>query len=241
MEHLEELRKRIVLAVIGLVVGSIITGYFSDEIMKYILLYPATHTTPAIKLVNLKPYGYLTIYMQVILISGGIVGLPWILYQFWAFIAPGLKEGERKWIMWITFFTAFSFLAGIAFAFFVALPSMLNFFSAFTPSDVVENKWSIGEYLGTVIGAILTGGIIFELPMLCFFLGKIGILTPAFMRHYRRHAIVVVLIAAAVITPTPDPVTQMIFAVPLWLLYEISIFVVAYAKKGRDKKAAATS
>lgn len=238
MEHLEELRRRILLGVLGLVVGSVITGIFSDEIMKYILLYPATHTSPPIKLINLKPYGYLTIYMQVIIVSGAILALPFILYQFWLFVAPGLRENERKWVRWITFFTSLCFLAGIAFAFFVALPSMLNFFSAFTPSDTVENKWSINEYLGTVVGAILTGGIIFELPMLSFFLGKIGILTPTFMRHYRRHAIVVVLIAAAIITPTPDPVTQLIFAFPLWILYEISIYVVAYARKGRDKRAA---
>lgn len=237
MEHLEELRRRLIFAVLGVVVGCIISAFFADEIMKFILLYPAAHTTPPIKLINLKPYGYLTIYMQVILISGAIIALPYVLYQFWLFIAPGLHEHERRWTRWITFFTSFSFLVGIAFAFFVALPNMLNFFSAFTPSDVVENKWSISEYLSTVTGAIITGGLIFELPMLCFFLGKIGILTPQFMRKYRRHSIVVVLIAAAIITPTPDPLTQLIFAVPLYILFEVSIFVVAYARKGRDAKA----
>lgn len=133
------------------------------------------------------------------------------------------------------------FPSGLAFAFFVALPYMLSFFAGFTPSDQVQNQWSINEYLGTVVGAMLTGGIIFELPMVSFFLGKLGILTPTFMRHYRRHAIVIILIVAAIVTPTPDPVTQLLFALPLWVLYEISIFVVAMAKRQRDEKAAARS
>lgn len=238
-EHIEELRKRIFLVAIGVVIGCLIAGIFSDQIMKYFLLLPALHTKPQIKLINLKPYGYVTIYMQVILIAGIILTLPWTLYQFWQFIAPGLYVNERRWIKWITFFTTFCFLAGISFAFFVVLPTMLSFFAGFTPSDQVQNQWSINEYLGTVIGAMVTGGIIFELPMVCFFLAKLGLLTPTFMRHYRRHAIVVILIVAAIVTPTPDPITQLLFAIPLYVLYEISILVVAMAKKKRDEKAAA--
>ncbi len=238
MEHLSELRNRIVWAVAGVVVGCVITGIFSDEIMRYFLLYPAAHTVPPIKLINLKPYGYLTIYMQVILITGLIIALPWVLYQFWLFIAPGLHPNERRWVRWITFFTTFCFIAGIAFAFFVLLPYMLNFFAAFTPSDTVENKWSLSDYLSTVIGAIVSGGIVFELPMVAYFLGRLGLLTPAFMRHYYRHAIVVIVIAAAIITPTPDPLTCALFALPLVLLYEISIHVVAMARRARERKAA---
>lgn len=238
-EHIEELRKRIFYMVFGVLAGCLIAGVFSDQIMKYFLLLPAAHTSPPIKLINLKPYGYVTIYMQVILIAGMIISLPFTLYQFWQFIAPGLYERERKWIKWITFFTTFCFLSGLAFAFFVALPSMLSFFAGFTPSNQVENQWSINEYLGTVVGAMLTGGIIFELPMVSFFLAKLGILTPTFMRHYRRHAVVAILIIAAVVTPTPDPITQLLFAIPLYVLYEISIFVVAMAKKKRDEKKAA--
>jgi sec-independent protein translocase protein TatC len=233
-EHLEELRKRIILAVVGIVIACIITGIFSDQIMQYILLFPAAHTSPPIKLINLKPYGFLAIYMQVILIAGVILSLPFSLFQFWKFIAPGLKSNERRWVRWITFYTSLCFLTGIAFAFFVALPSMLTFFAGFTPNTQVENQWSINEYLSTVVGAIVTGGIIFELPMVCFFLGKLGILSPTFMRRYRRHAIVVILIIAALVTPTPDPLTQLIFAFPLWFLYEISIFVVGMARRKRD-------
>src|SRR5690348_14354562 len=137
-EHIEELRKRIFMVAIGIVLACIITGIFSDQIMNYVLLLPAKHTSPPIKLINLKPYGYLAIYMQVILISGLILSLPFTLYQFWLFIAPGLHTHERKWIKWITFFTTFCFLAGVAFAFFIALPSMLTFFAGFTPSDQVQ-------------------------------------------------------------------------------------------------------
>jgi sec-independent protein translocase protein TatC len=241
MDHLTELRKRILLAVVGVAVGCVITGVFSDEIMRYFLLYPAAHTSPPIKLINLKPYGYLTIYMQVILITGLIVALPWVLLQFWLFVAPGLHPRERRWIRWITFFTTFCFVAGLAFAFFIVLPYMLSFFAAFTPSDILENQWSISEYLSTVIGAIISGGIVFELPMAAYFLGRLGILTPPFMRHYYRHAIVVIVIAAAIITPTPDPLTCALFALPLMLLYEVSIHVVALARRQRDRKAADTS
>src|SRR2546430_12410353 len=116
MEHFEELRRRLIFAVLGVVVGCVITGIFADQIMSWVLLYPAAHTHPPIKLVNLKPYGYLTIYMQVILISGLIVALPHVLYQFWLFIAPGLHTHERRWTKWITFFTTLCFLLRIGFA-----------------------------------------------------------------------------------------------------------------------------
>jgi sec-independent protein translocase protein TatC len=122
----------------------------------------------------------------------------------------------------------------VAFAYFIFLPFMLQFFATFGTA-LIENMIAITEYMSFVLTIILLSGLVFELPMISYFLARFGILTPAFMRHYRRHAIVVILIIAAVVTPTTDPLTMSVFALPMIILYEISIFVAAAAKRKRDE------
>jgi sec-independent protein translocase protein TatC len=222
LEHLEELRWTIIKSLIGIVIGSIICWIFIDFIINGILLHPAKSV--GVKLQNLKPFGQLFIYFQVALISGLILSLPWVVYQIWKFIEPALHKHEKKYVSLIVFFTSFSFLVGAAFAYFVLLPASLNFAFTFGSAEI-ENKFAIDEYLSIVISLIILSGIVFELPLLSFFLTKLGLLTPQIMRRYWRYAIVLILILAAVITPTVDPVSQLLLAVPLFLLYELSIWV----------------
>jgi sec-independent protein translocase protein TatC len=240
LDHLEELRWRIVKAVSGILAGAILCWVFIDQIINNVLLRPiiALNATlgpgqQPIKLQNLKPFGQVFLYMEVAFVGGLIVSIPYILYQLWAFVAPGLMPKERRYIRWIVFFTSFCFLAGIAFAYFVMLPSALRFFAAFGTS-AIENNIAINEYMSFIISVMLGAGVVFELPMVAWFLTRLGMLTPGFMRKYRRHAIVGILILAAFLTPGTDPVSQILLAIPLVFLYEISIGVSAIALRGKN-------
>jgi len=232
LDHLEELRWRLIKAILGLIVAIIVCTFFSDWIINEVILRPSRLTTPPLNLINTIPYGQITFYMVVILVAGLILSSPWILYQVWKFIEPGLVPKERKYISSIVTFTTLCFLTGVAFAYFVMLPYMLQFFATFgTPG--IQNMISISEYMSFVVQLILISGLIFELPMVSYFLARLGILTPAFMRHYRRHSLVAILILAAVVTPTTDPFTMGIFALPMMLLYELSIWIAGIAQRRR--------
>ncbi|MDO8549178.1 MAG: twin-arginine translocase subunit TatC, partial [Ignavibacteria bacterium] len=159
-----------------------------------------------------------------------ILSLPNIFWQLWKFIAPALRKKERCYISWIVIFSSVCFLSGIAFAYFVMLPLTLKFAAEFG-SETIENQFAIDEYMSIIISVMLAAGFIFELPMISFFLTKLGILTPVFMRKYRRHAIVIILILAAFLTPGADPVSQVVLAVPLVVLYEISILISKLSQK----------
>ncbi|MBL7128881.1 MAG: twin-arginine translocase subunit TatC [Ignavibacteria bacterium] len=233
LEHLEELRWRIIKAVIGIVIGGILVAIFIDPIINDVIFLPAKNTDPPMTIINLKPFGQFTLYMEVILIGGIVVSIPNILFQIWKFIAPALKPGESKYITAIVFFSSFCFLAGIAFAYFIMLPTALNFFVDFG-TEFIDNKIAANEYMRFVISLCIAAGIVFELPMVSFFLSKIGILKPSFMRKYRKHAIVIILILAGILTPSPDITSQLLLGVPLFLLYEISIFICKYSQKKKD-------
>jgi sec-independent protein translocase protein TatC len=166
---------------------------------------------------------------------GIIITTPFILYQLWKFIEPGLYEKERRWAKSITFFTTVCFFAGISFAYFVMIPSMLKFSASFG-SQNIKNFIDVDELLSFMTTTLLAAGLIFELPMITFVLTKVGIVTPTMMRKYRRHSIVGILIIAAVMTPSPDPFNQMIFAIPLYILFELSIWVSSLATNQRAKE-----
>ena len=222
LEHLEELRWRIIWSLLGLVIGTIICLIFIDFLVDVVLLRPARNSGAHLQ--NLKPFGQLFLYFQVAMIGGVILSLPNIFYQLWKFIAPALKKSERKYISAIVVFTSFCFLCGIVFAYFVMLPLTLKFAAQFG-STTIANQFAIDEYMNIIISVMLGAGLIFELPMVSFFLTKLGILKPQFMSKYRRHAIVAIMIAAAFLSPGTDPVSQIVLAIPLLLLYEISIII----------------
>lgn len=228
LEHLEELRWRLVYISVGIFVGAIIAWIFKDFIVEDLLLAPAT--AAKITLQNLKPFGQLFLYVQVALIIGFIISIPNFFYHLWRFISPALKENEKKYIAWIVFISSFCFLVGVMFAYKIMLPLTLEFAGQFG-TEQIENNFAIDEYFSIIISVMLAAGVVFELPVLSFFLSKIGILSPKFMRKYQRHAIVIIMILSALLTPGTDPVAQMLLAIPLVILYEISILVSKIARK----------
>jgi sec-independent protein translocase protein TatC len=228
LDHIEELRWRIIYALIGVVIFTIAAWIFIDPIIEFVLLKPARDANASLQ--NLRPFGQLFLYIQVAIIVGIIASLPNIFYQLWQFIAPALRKREQKYILWIVFFSTFCFLLGITFAYFVMLPLTMKFAAQFGTAEIA-NEFAIDEYMSIIISVMLAAGLVFELPMVSFFLSKLGILTPKFMRTYRRHAIVIILVLAAFLTPGADPVSQVILAVPLVLLYEISIFISKISSK----------
>ena len=226
--HLEELRWRLIYAAIGLVIATAICWFFIDPLVDSILLKPARDS--GAELQNLKPFGQLFLYMEVALIAGVILSLPNIFYQFWKFLAPALRPKERKYITSIVIFSTICFLCGVFFAYYIMLPFTLKFAVQFG-SEAIKNQFAVDEYLSIIISIMLGAGLVFELPMISFFLTKVGILTPKFMKKYRKHAIVVIFILSAFLTPGTDPVSQIILAIPLFCLYEISIIISKFAAK----------
>ena len=168
--------------------------------------------------------------MQIAIMVGMIISIPNIFYQFWQFISPALRKKEKRYIFWIVVFSSICFLGGIAFAYFAMLPLTLKFAAQFG-SESIKNEFAIDEYMSIIISVMLAAGFVFELPMISFFLSKLGILKPSFMRKYRRHSIVIIMILAAFLTPGADPVSQLVLAVPLVVLYEISIFISKISQK----------
>jgi sec-independent protein translocase protein TatC len=237
-DHLEELRWVVVRAVIGVVVGMVICGIFEEYILDYVLFSPLQRTTPPVQLHNMELFGQLSIWMQIVIWGGLIVSFPYTLVQIWKFVAPGLHEHEKKYVWQITFFTIFSFFAGMAFAYWVMLPMVLNYAVSFGSSQI-QNLITVQNYLAIFIEIVIISGLVFELPLISFFLSKMGILTPAFMRHYRKHTIVVLLFVAAVLSPGGNPMLQLILFFPLWALYELSIgssVIVARQKRRAELK-----
>jgi len=171
--------------------------------------------------------------MWVAFISGFVIAFPYIVWELWRFIKPALTTKERNYARGIVFYTSFLFLSGVLFGYYVITPMTVNFLGSYQVSTQVSNTITLDSFISTVTTMTLISGIVFELPILVYFLTKIGILTAKFMRTYRRHAVVVILIVAAVITPTSDATTLIMVALPLYFLYEISIFVSAYVNRGK--------
>jgi sec-independent protein translocase protein TatC len=235
LDHLEELRWRIIYTMIGIVVGAVGLWFFIDPLMEHVLLAPATEYK--MHLQNLRPFGQVLIYMQVAIFGGVIVSIPNTVYHIWKFIAPGLYPRERRYISAIVVFTSICFLIGVSFAYFFILPAALKFFVHFGTS-AIDNIISVEYYFDFIITLMLGAGLVFELPMLSFFLSRLGILTPKMMRKYWRHAMIVSAFVAALISPGPDPVSMLMMAIPLVFLYEISIWISRLSQKKPKKEAA---
>src|SRR5207253_2092780 len=194
----------------------------------YVILAPTSRTVPPMKLMNTEVYGQLSVWMQIVMWGGVIVSFPYTLVQLWKFIAPGLRDKERHYVRQITIFTVLSFLCGMAFAYFVMLPMVLDFAMGFVIGSV-QNMIEVHKYLSVFLEIVLISGIVFELPLVAYFLGRMGILTPAFLRHYRRHSIIILLAVAAVLSPGGNPMLQLILFGPLWALFELSVGATAVA------------
>ncbi len=232
MEHLEELRKRIVHSAIILAAGFIIAYTFHERLYGFV---QAPLTRLGIKLNYTHPMDPLNLYLQVALIGGAILTSPFILYQVWLFIAPGLYQKEKRFVVPFMAATVSLFLAGAAFGYFFVLPGALKilifgFGKDFNPIITIE------EYTGLFLSIILGLGISFEMPILIFFLALFGIVSPRFLWKNIRYAILAVFIVAAVICPSPDPWTMCIYAFPMLGLYLVGIGVAWWVHPARRRK-----
>ena len=222
LDHLEELRWRIIKGLLAIIVGSAVSFGFIDQILE-ILLKPTTATSYRIALQVLSVQGMFLIKWFIAFISGFVLAMPVVVYQIWRFVTPGLKINEKRYALPVVLFACISFITGVSFGYLILIPFSLEFFSGMG-AGLVENNFSITYYFSFLTWLLLGAGLVFQLPVLSLFLSAIGVLTPPFMRHYRRHAIVTILILSSFITP-PDPVSMLMMAVPLVVLYEISIGV----------------
>jgi len=228
LDHLEELRWTILRSLIALFVGMILCFIVAKYILNFLTL-PAVNMDPPLTLQVLKVQGMFTVYLEIGFFGGIILSLPYILYEIWKFISPGLKPEERHHVFPLIGAATLLFLVGVSFAYLIILPFALKFFTGLAPTEISTNI-AIDFYIGFTIRLMAIFGIIFELPVLSFGLGKVGLLTSALMKKYRRHAVVIIFLLAGILTP-PDPMTQIMLGVPLLLLYELSIYVVKLVEK----------
>lgn len=232
MEHLEELRKRIVHSAIYLAIGFFVCWFFHDRLVD-LLQSPLSRIGKS--LVFTHPMDALNLDLQVALLGGAILASPFILYQVWLFIAPGLYQRERRFVIPFMTATVGLFLAGASFGYFFVLPAAINilvvkFGRNFTPMITIE------DYVGFFLSIILGLGISFEMPILIFFLAMFGVVTPRFLWKNMRYAILAVFLIAAIITPSPDPWTMCIYAIPMLALYVIGIWVAWWVHPSRKKE-----
>ncbi len=228
LDHLEELRGRLIKCFAALILFSIVAFFFSDKLIDFI-----SKPLPAVYFMG--PVEALSVRMKIALILGVIVSSPVILYQLWQFVIPGLFEKEARVAAPLLFFSTISFLIGASFAFFVVLPYMIKFLLSFG-TDKMHPWIKIDDYLSFIGYTTLIFGVVFELPIVSYFLGRLGIITSTTLRKGRRYAVVAIMIVAAFVTPTPDMFNMMLLAVPLYLLYEISILVLLLSEKAKKKK-----
>lgn len=184
-----------------------------------------------LNLINTQLTSQFSVHMQVSIIIGVICVSPYILYSIFAFVSPALYENERKYARLLVVAGYIMFMIGVALCYFLIFPLTIRFLGNYQVSDDVANIITLSSYIDTLTMLTLMLGIVFELPILCMLLGKMGILTADFMKEYRRHAIVIILIVAAIITPTTDMMTLMLVTLPIYLLYEVSIFAVKMINK----------
>lgn len=256
LQHLEELRWHLVRSSAAIFIFALIAFFNKEFIFDQLILAPKNADFPTYRflcmlgqklqldesmcikelsftLINIDMSGQFSTHMSVSLYAGIVLAFPYVIWELWRFIKPGLHNHERKYANGIVFFTSLLFFLGVLFGYYVITPMSVNFLGTYQVSTLVANQISLGSFISTVTTLTLMTGVVFELPILVYFLTKIGVLTPEFMRHYRRHAIVVLLIIAAVITP-PDVTSQILVTIPLMVLYEVSIFVSAYVLKNQQ-------
>ncbi len=258
LDHLEALRWHIVRAVVVISVLGFVAFFNKELIFDGIILAPKNKDFWTYRMlcelsqkynldmcfdqinfsvINLDISGQFTTHMWIAVMTGFILGFPYLIWELWRFIRPALSEREIKYSRGIVFFTSFLFMLGILFGYYIITPMSINFLGNYQVSAEIKNQISMDSYINIVTVLSLSTGFVFELPMVIYFLSKLGIMSPSFMRTYRKHAMIINLIIAAVITPSPDVTSQMLVAIPLFLLYEISIYVSAMVERNKNKEA----
>jgi sec-independent protein translocase protein TatC len=236
LEHLDELRKRIVRSCLAIAFGVLVTFAFIQPIFDFILAPTRKALPPGVKLIYTEPGEAFSLYITVALIAGVVVAAPFIMYQLWMFIAPGLYSNEKRMAYPFVFFTTVGFVTGAAFNHFIAFPFMMKFFASFNTPDLAFLP-KLDDVFGLYSKMLIGMGIVFQMPTVVFFLAKMKMITARFLVKNFKYAFLIIFVAAAVITPTGDMMTQTIFAAPMVGLYLLSI-VIAWVVGPKRLKAA---
>lgn len=253
VDHLEVLRGHLFRCVLAIVAGGIIVAVNNEFFVKKVLMGPAHNDFPTykwmcdigraiglgdqlcaqdinIKMQSTSVSGQFSMFFTVIIIGGLIISFPYVFYEFWKFIRPALTKKELSTTRGVIFWVSLLFFMGVAFGYFVIAPYTVNFFANFQLDETIVNQWTITSYVDTLVPLILGTGLAFQLPLVMYFLAKIGIVSPQFLRGARKYAIVIIIVVAGVITP-PDVISQIIVSLPLLLLYEVSIWLSSRVQK----------
>jgi sec-independent protein translocase protein TatC len=251
IEHLSELRKRIVVCLVALLIAFVIAFNFSDYIFE-LLMFPLNYSpqfslkeglifVPDQKLQNTKliflgPAEAFWMNMKIALVSGFILTIPIVFYQLWKFISPGLYNHEKKYIIPFVLSASGLFLVGVTFCYLIVLPFAMSFLLNYKVGDFLMPMLSVGLYIDFLLKFLLAFGFVFELPILIVITTRMGLITPQTLKKYRKLAVVLAFVVAAIITPTPDAFNQTLMAVPMIILYELGIWVsiILNKKKGQD-------
>ncbi|NTV83855.1 MAG: twin-arginine translocase subunit TatC [Bacteroidales bacterium] len=247
-EHLEELRWHLVRAVIVLVLLAIGAFIMRKFIFDVIILAPKEPdfisyralcalgkwlSTDALcigaeplEIINIQMSGQFMVHLYISMMAALVVAFPYLLWEIWSFIRPALLPKEKKYSQGVVIYSTILFIIGMLFSYYLIVPLTVNFFSSYQVSESVNNTITLNSYISTVVSLSLATGLVFELPIVVFFLTKVGLLTPAFMKKNRKYVLVILLTIAAIITP-PDIFSQILVTIPLMLLYELSILVSA--------------
>ncbi len=232
-EHLIELRKRLLRILIALGIGFGICYYYKDLVFD-IITKPLTQVLPPNShLVYIGVTEAFFVYMKLAFFASLLITSPIILYQIWKFISPGLLSKEKKYVIPFMLSSTLLFLGGVLFGYFIALPPAFEFFVSFN-NQYLQAMISFREYLSLFVTFLLGFGLSFELPVFIFFLAKLGIVNAKMLSKHRKYAILLIFISAAILTPSPDALSQILMAIPLMFLYEVSIFVAKFAKKEKE-------
>ncbi len=258
LEHLEELRKILIRATLAIIIMATVVFFISDFIFDTVIFGPTRTSFVTYRFfcdlshyvgfkdsicVDSLPFiiqntdmeGQVNILVWICLVAGFILSFPYILWLLWGFISPALYEKERKNAGLFIFIASILFFLGVLFGYFVVIPMSVNFFATFKVSEIVQNHFTLDSYIGMVKTSLVASGLFFELPIIIYFLTKLGLVTPAFLRKYWKYAVVIILIVAAIVTP-PDVVSQLIVAIPMLLIYEASIYISVLVHKKRLKE-----
>lgn len=253
VDHLEDLRGHLFRSLLAIAAGAIVIGVYNKFFIKNILMGPTHQDFPTysflckmgrslglgnslcmkevgVKMQSTVVGGQFSMFFTIIFVGGFIIAFPYVFWEFWKFVKPALTKKELQRTRGVIFWVSLLFFSGVLFGYYVIAPYTVNFFASFQLDDNIENRWTITSYIQTLVPLILGTGLAFQLPLVMYFLSKIGIVTAGFLRGVRKYAIVIILIIAGIITP-PDIISQVIVTLPLLLLYEISIWLCASSEK----------
>lgn len=263
LDHLEDLRWHLIRATVAIVIVASVAFLAKDFIFDVLLFGPKNPDFPTYKLLcrlatsigledsfcftkeqfriqSRTMAGQFSAHIWTSIMAGFIIAFPYVLYEFWKFISPGLHKNERATSRGFILIASLLFFTGVLFGYYVVTPLSINFLGSYRVSDQVFNDFDLSSYIGLVRASVLASGIIFELPIIIYFLTKVGLVTPEFLRTYRKFALVIVLILSAIITP-PDIASQVIVSVPVLILYEVSIFISRWVVRKQKRKAKAAT